>query len=250
MLKKLLPSLTFLAASAVALSAHAAEITFLCAASMQSSVEEMLPQFQRESGHQVRAAYANVGRNTQQVRNGDVTDLAIVSPQQWNELQKEGKITGSVPMVIAKVGIGGVVPKGRPKPDISTVDSFKKTLLSVRTIALSPTTGAPVAAYMVRLFESLGVSDALRPKLVMTAPALETVGKGEADIGFAQVSEILADPLVELVAALPTEIQNYTVLTAATPKNARAPEAAKTLIEFLMSRRMTEALESKGLSRD
>ena len=84
----------------------------------------------------------------------------------------------------------------------------------------------------------------------MTAPALETVGKGEADIGFAQVSEILADPLVELVAALPTEIQNYTVLTAATPKNARAPEAAKTLIEFLMSRRMTEALESKGLSRD
>jgi molybdate transport system substrate-binding protein len=214
-------------------------------------MEEMLPQFQRESGHQVRVTYMNVARNTQHVRTGEVADLAIVSPEQWSELQKEGKITGSAPRVIAKVGIGGVVTKGRPKPDIGTVDSFKKTVLSVRTIALSPaTTGAPVAAYMVRLFERLGLTDAVKPKLVTTANSTVTIGKGGADIGFAQVSEILADPLIELVAALPAEIQNYTVLTAATPKNAREPEAAKTLIEFLMSGKMTELLAAKGLSRD
>src|SRR6266550_650918 len=85
-------------------SMQAAEITFLCAGALETTVEELIPEFQKASGHNVKATFAAIGVITRRLRNGDVADLAIISPQQWEGLRKEGKLNATVRVVIAKVG--------------------------------------------------------------------------------------------------------------------------------------------------
>src|SRR5205823_7265123 len=93
-------------------SARAAEITFLCAGALETTVEELIPEFQKVSGHSVKATFAAIGVITRRLRYGDAADLAIVSPQQWDDLRKEGKLNATVRVVIAKVGVGVFVKKG------------------------------------------------------------------------------------------------------------------------------------------
>jgi molybdate transport system substrate-binding protein len=137
---------------------RAAEITFLCPLALESSMKELIPEFQRTSGHNVKAMFAAIGVGADRVRNGDAADLAIVSPQRWEDLQKEGKLDSTVRVVIAKVGVGIFVKKGAAKPDISSVETFKRTLLNASSIALGDPATGPVGAYAVRLFDRLGIS--------------------------------------------------------------------------------------------
>ncbi len=184
---------------------------------------------------------------------GDVADLAIISPQQWEGLRKEGKLNATVRVVIAKVGVGVFVKKGAAKPDISSVEAFKRTLLNAKSIGLAdPAAGGPVGIYATRLFERLGISAAVTPKLKLVGGGLapvEPVAKGDAEIGLTTISEILPVPGVELVGPLPSEIQTFIVYTAAIPENAKEPTVAKALIDFLTSPRATSVLKSKGLEQ-
>jgi len=235
------------------ISARAADITFLCAGALETTVEELLPEFQKATRHNVKATFAAIGVITQRLRKGDAADLATVSPQQWDELQNEAKIDPAVRVVIAKVGVGVFVKKGAPKPDISSVDGFRSALVNARSVALAdPAGGGPVGAYSVRLFERLGITAELSPKLKLVGgglPPIEPVVKGEAEIGLTTISEILQFPGVELVGPLPGAIQNFIVFTATIPANAREPAAAKALIDFLSSAKAISILKSKGLEQ-
>jgi molybdate transport system substrate-binding protein len=233
-------------------TARAVEITFFCAGALQTTAEELLPEFQKGTGHSVKAVFTSIGFITQRVRNGEVADLAVVSPRQWEDLKNEGKLDPNVRVVLAKVGAGVFVKKGAAKPDISSVEAFKRALLNAKSIALvDPAAGGPVALYAPGLFERLGISADVKPKLKLVggggAP-VEPVIRGDAEIGLTTISEIVQfQPAIELVGPLPPEIQAFFAYTAAIPKNAKEPTAAKALLDLFTSPRAISIMKSKGL---
>jgi molybdate transport system substrate-binding protein len=240
-------------------SAHAAEITLLCAAALESWMHDVIPEFERTSGYEVKPTFGIINVITERVRKGDAADLAIVSPQQWEDLSKERKLDPSVRTVIAKVGYGVFMKKGAAKPDIGSVEAFKRAFLNAGSIAFFPGARGPTGAYQVRVFEQLGISADIKPKIkyssvaksnqVVSAPLFELVANGDADIGVAMISEILQAPGVELVGPVPTEVQDFVMFTTAIPTNAQRPAAAKALIDFLTSPKASSILKSKGLEQ-
>src|SRR5947209_9434070 len=129
-------------------------------------MHEVIPKFERTSGHRVKTTFQIINAITERIRTGDTADLGIVSPQQWDDLQKAGRLDPNVRVVIAKVGFGIFVKKGAVRPDISSVEAFKRTFLNARSIALfNPVGGGPTAIYQARLFEQLGISDEIKAKI-------------------------------------------------------------------------------------
>ena len=236
---------------ATASAAPAAEITFLCAGALESTMKELIPEFQKPSGHNINVTFAAIHIITERIRKGDIADLAIVSPQQWEDLQKGGKLNSAVRVVIAKVGYGVFVKKEAAKPDIGSVDAFKRVFLNAKSVALFDLTlGGPTPTYTARLLDQLGISASVKPKSKFAkgpTALFELVAKGEAEIGLAQISEILAAPGIDLVGPMPADIQGFTIFTTAMPANAKEPAAAKALIEFLTSAKAVTLLKSKGL---
>src|SRR5688572_28435355 len=204
-------SVLFAAAPEIALSA---EIRILYPTALAPVFRELLPQFERSSGHKVIAQFGPAGAIADRVRKGEAADVAIVTRSQSAALQTEGKIAVGSGVGLAKVGIGLYVAKGGPKPDIASVDSFKRALLAANTIALiDPSTGGASGIYLMALFERLGLASEIRPKLRLFpsgSAIFFAVAKNEVEIGFGQVSEILSHPTVDLIGPLPGEIQNYT----------------------------------------
>jgi molybdate transport system substrate-binding protein len=236
--------------------ARAAEITFLCASALRSSVETVVGEFEQTSGHKVRSTFQIINAIADHVRKGGAADLAIVSAQQWERLDEERKLDPAVRVVIAKLGYGVFVKQGAAKPDISSVAALERTLLNARSITF-PSRPGPIAAYQTRLFEQLGVTAELKARLkypdtsaqsqtVRGPLVLPLVANGEAELGVAAISEILEAPGVELVGPVPPEVQSFITLTAAIPRNASEPAAARDLISFLISPKATAIMRSKG----
>jgi molybdate transport system substrate-binding protein len=230
-------------------SAHAVNITFLCAEALQSSMIELLPDFQSASGHTVSIAYANIGTNSERVRKGEPADAVVLSPQQWDDLKTAGKILPNVRSVIGRIGIGVFVRKGERHPDISSVEALKRTLSEVRTIAVrDPKQGSPVGARVLALFVRLGLHDQLMPKVILTTDRpYEAVISGKAELGFSTMPEIAAAPNVDLVGSLPSEVQNFTTFIAAIPTNAKEVDAARQFVTFLFSPSAISVFRSKGI---
>jgi len=232
--------------------ACAEDISFLCAAALRPAMQELIPEFQKTSSHNIKVEYANIGVITERVRRGDEADLAIVSPQQWESLQKTGRISAGPRFVIAQVGIGALVRKGASRPNIRSVDDFKRAMLDAQSIVIgNADQGSPEGIYLIALFDRLGISDKIKSKLQLS-PAIpgrvaETVIKGDAEIGFIQMSEIITSPDMDLVGPLPAEIQHVTIFTAAIPLSAKQGPAAKDLVNFLRSPRAVSVFTSNGL---
>src|SRR5215207_817469 len=173
---------------------------------------------------------------TERVRHGEPADVVIVSRQQIEGLEKEGKVVSGTRADIAKVGVGVFVRKGAPKPDISSVDAFKRTMLAARSIGWNdPAAGAPVSIYLIGVMERLGIADVMKPKTVafkVRSERFEAVARGDIEIGFNQISEIIAAPGVDLVGPLPAPIQNYTLFAGGIVASSRQQEPAKELLRF------------------
>ena len=235
-------------------SATAAEIVFLCAPALQPAIQSLVPEFEKTSGHKVNIVYGSIGVNASRVRNGESADLAIVSPQQWQALQDERKLGSGEPRTVGKVGTGIFVKAGAARPNIGSVDALKRTLLQARSIAVGDLK-TPVGAYMLPLFDKLGLRADIQPKLLLMppgnpSPTMQAVIKGDAEIGFSQMSEILASTDVDAVGPLPVEIQNFTIFTAAIPAQAKQSAAATDLIGFLRSPGAVAVFRSKGIDTD
>src|SRR5215475_14403297 len=118
--------------------ARAAEITFLCAAAIESWMHDVIPKFEKASGHTVKSTFLVINDIAEHVRKGEVSDLVAVSPPLWEALRREGKLDSSTRIAIARVGYGVFIKKGAARPDISSVDAFKRALLNARSIAFFP----------------------------------------------------------------------------------------------------------------
>jgi len=229
--------------------ARAAEIRLLCAVALHPAIDALIPDFEKSSGHKVTVAYGTAGAVADRVQKGEAADIVISSVPLIDQLQAQGKVVAGSRVNIAKVGVGAFVRKGAAKPDISSVDAFKRSMLAARSIAYpDPAGGGASGIYVASLLERLGIAGDMKPKTKLST--LETlyasVASGEVEIGFNQVSEILAQPTVELAGPLPSAIQNYTQFAPGIVTGSSQTDAARALVTFLSSSPAQTVLKAKG----
>jgi len=197
-----------------------------------------------------RVANDTVGALTKRIAGGEAFDVAVLTPKAVDDLAKEGKFVAGSRANLARVGVGVVVKDGTPKPDISSVASFKQALLAAKSVAyIDPAAGGSSGIYVAGLLDKLGIAGEVKPKakLIPGGAVAEHVAKGEAELGIHQISEILPVKGVTLVGPLPAEIQNYTVYAAGVGAHAKESDAAKALLKALTSPAAAEVLKSKGM---
>lgn len=230
--------------------AVAAEIKLLSAVALKPIMDTLVPEFEKSSGHKVTIGYGTVGALTERVQKGEPADVAIVAGAQIDNLQTQGKVVEGSRTNIAKVGVGAVVRKGSTKPDISSVDAFKRTMLSAKSILYpDPAGGGPPGIWMSGLLDRLGIGAEMKPKTKLANPGpnfYDSVASGEVEIGFNQISENLAASNVDAIGPLPPTIQNFTQFAAGIGASSAQVDAAKMLIDFLTSPASAALLKAKG----
>jgi molybdate transport system substrate-binding protein len=231
-------------------TAGAAEIICLSPGATESPLSELVSQFEQSSGHKVTVAYGPAGALADRVKTGEAVDVAILAEPASDALRKLGKLVAGSETVVAKVGVGVFVRKGDPKPDISSVDAFLRSVMAAKSISYSdPSLGGSAANYVANLMASLDITGAIKPKTKLVPPAKplnDLIANGGADFGLNQIAEILADPRLELVGPLPAEIQNYTRYVASLVATSRQQDVGKALITFLAAPAASVVWTSKG----
>jgi molybdate transport system substrate-binding protein len=241
-----------LLATAIAVAAcrdgRAADIKVLCSNGFQAVMVEVGPQYEKATGHKLVVSYGLAAVLGAQIEGGETFDLAILAPPQIDGLIKQRKIAADSRTVLAKSGMGVMVRAGAPKPDVSTVEAFKRTLLGAKSIAFPPQGQSGI--YLVGLIERLGLTEALKDKLkrIANGPLTgETVAKGEAEIGITPIGELLAVKGVSLVGPLPAEVQNYIVQTAGVSAAPAQGAAARDFLKFLAAPENVPVIVEKGM---
>ena len=227
--------------------AHAAEVRLLASGALKEAYLELLPDFEKVSGHKVTVAWSSTTDIQKRIMAGEVADLIILGNAGTEELLKQGKLVGNTRAIFAKSGIYVAVRSGSAVPDIGSAKALTNSVLTARSVAYSE--GAS-GTYLVAMFQRLGIYDQVRPKAVI-AKANEPVGeklvRGEADIGFHQLSELIPVKGIQIVGPLPPELQHITVFSGAIHSEAKEPAAGKALIEFLTAPAVAQSFKNHGL---
>ena len=231
--------------------ASAADIKVIGGSAVIPAMEILVPEFERALGHRVIVDFDGaIGAMAKRIQGGEAADVVIVSRQQVEALQQAGKAIPGSAADLAQLGVGVFVRKGAPKPDIGSVETFKRALLAAKSIGYNdPAAGAPVGIYLIGAFERLGIAADMTPKTVVFKQRSErfaAVARGDVEIGFNQISEILAVPEVDFLGPLPSEIQNYTHFAAAVVSTSAHPDAARQFIAFISSPRAKSVMKAKG----
>lgn len=239
----------FLLAATVPSRARAAEIELLGPVSLRVVLPGLLQQFEKSSGHKVTVGYATLGAITKRFIEGEAVDVAMVSPEQNDDLQKRGKLLAGSRAEIARVGFAVFVKKGASSPDLASMDALKRTLLAAKSIVLGdPAAGGGAGVYTAALIERLGLAADLKARIRLVKSGTEiaeAVAMGEAEIGIGIASD--AAIVLGLDAfPLPTGAQSYSMYVAGISSGSKEVEAAKLLIVFLTSPPSRQALNASG----
>lgn len=227
----------------------AAEIKTLCPAAMRTVMTELIPQFEKRSGDKVSIEYGTVGAIIARLKAGDGIDVAIVRNRQLPDLTKQGLILADGQAVVAKVGLGVFVRKGEPKPAIGSIEDLKKTLLASKSIVYGdPKLGDSSGIATAAILERVGIAAEMKAKTKLVAAGAkgEAVAKGDADIGFDQMSNIVINPKIESLGPLPSTLRNYTNYAGGLVTAGKERDGAKALIAFLTSPQAQTFMKSKG----
>ena len=227
--------------------ASAAEIKVLASGATKDAYVELVPEFEKSSGHRVVTTWTGSANIRKQIAAGEVYDLVIVGGPEIDAFIQEGKVVPGSRVDLMKSGVGVGVRAGAPKPDISSSEALKKTVLSAKSIGYS--TG-PSGDYVVSLFERVGIADEVKPKLKQV-PSGARIGtfimSGEAEIGFQQISELIHAPGVDYLGPLPPDVQKITVYSSGIHSGAKQPEAAKELVKFLTAPPAASVIKKHGM---
>jgi molybdate transport system substrate-binding protein len=235
----------------VAGAAYADDITVMTTGGFTAAFLELVPQFERATGHRIVTATTSMGAGDDSIpsrlRRGEQADVLIMAETALDALIKDGTVLARNRVDLARSGIGMAVRAGTPRPDISSVDALKRTLLQARSIVYSP---GPSGVYLsAELFQRLGIADQVsgKSRRIERERVGAVVARGEAEIGFQQISELLPVPGVEYVGPLPPEVQRFTVFSAGVAARASNPTAALMLIRFLASPAAARAISTSGM---
>lgn len=237
----------FIALLAQGVAATAAEVKVMAGAGMRGAFGEIVPQFERATGHKVAIQYAGGATFKRQIEGGEAFDLVIIDSDAVDELIKQGKIAGDTRADIVRAGIGVAVREGAPRPDISTVDAFKTTLLNVSSVTYAPE--GSTGRHLPGIFERLGIAEEMKAKTRPNALARvpQAVAAGEAELAISGIPTLLSVKGVQVVGLLPEGLQSWFVNTAGVSATALQPDAAKALIKHLATPEAAAVIKAKGM---
>lgn len=220
------------------------KIRVMASAAFKEAYLELLPEFERATGHTVLNAWVPSVQMMNRLKGGETTDLVILSAASLDELIMAGVV--SERFDLAKSGIGVAVRAGAPKPDVGSGEALKRAVLAAKSIVYS--TG-PSGIYLAGLFQCMGIADEIksRVKQVQGEPAGAVVARGEAEIGFQQISELLPVAGIDLVGPLPPDVQEITVFSAGLHARAKEPDAARALVRHLKAPPAHPVIRKKGM---
>jgi molybdate transport system substrate-binding protein len=252
-----LATLTSAAALLIAGAALAADVHVMISAGFFEAYSALAPDFERASGHRlVTTRGPSLGDSPEaiptRIKRGEPVDAVIMVGASIDELGRQGLVSVSSKVNLARSEIGMVVRAGAAKPDIGSVEAFRRTLLDAKSIAYSDSGSGIYLS--TTLFAKLGVAEQVAGKSRKIRgppsgePVAAVVARGEAEIGFQQVSELIHVPGVSFVGTIPAELQQETFFSGAIATAARQPEAAGALIGFLASREAASAISKAGLA--
>ena len=221
-----------------------ATIKVMASAAFREAYLELVPPFERASGHRVTTLWVPSVQMMTRLKGGETVDLVILTAASLDELVTAGIIANRVDL--ARSGIGIAVRAGAAKPDISAGEAVKRAVLAAKSVVYS--TG-PSGIYLAGLFERMGIAGPVKAKLkqVQGEPAGGVVARGEAEIGFQQMSELLPVPGIDIVGPLPPDIQQITAFSAGLHVAAKEADAAKALVRFLTAPAAAPVIRKKGM---
>lgn len=221
-----------------------ATIRLFVSNSMRGVMDELLPQFERATGNKVSTSWVGSVQMMSRLKGGEAVDLVILSAAALDEMITAGIIADR--QDIAKSGVAAAVRAGAPKPDISSGEALKRAVLAAKSVAYS--TG-PSGIYLIELFQRMGIADQIRSKVkqVQGEPAGAAVARGEAELGFQQMSELLPVPGIDIVGPLSADVQKITVFSAGVHRKAQAADAARALVKFFKAPAAAPVIRAKGM---
>src|ERR1700741_1272789 len=232
-----------------AAASRAAEIKVLTSVALTSAFNELAPNFEQATGNKLNIGYSLIADIRKRMLEGEAADVIILSRPVMDELDKQQKFASGSMTNVAGTPVALAIRAGSPKPDISTVEALKRTLLDAKSIVYAdPAKGGASGVYFAHVLDRLGIADQLKSKTILVPgpQAAEVVAKGEAEIGVAQSSEIVPVAGAEGLGPLPGELASTTLWTAAIGATTKAPEGAKSLIQFLTGPGARPVFSAKG----
>jgi molybdate transport system substrate-binding protein len=231
-------------------AAYAAEIKVWSGGAFREAMSEIGPRFEQTTGHKLMIEFAASPVFVKRIDAGQTFDVAILLPATIDDWIKQGKLVAGSRVNVARAALGVAVRAGALKPDVSSVDAFKRTMLNASAVSYFP--DGAIGKHFTSVLDRLGIAADMKAKLRPVAaggasPA--TVARGEAQVAIAFIPAILSTPGVELAGPFPSELAFYVDLSAGVSASAKEPEAARAFIEFLGSAEGTAILKVKGLER-
>ena len=250
-MKKLI-NLSAIALFAFSALAHAEQLNVMTSGGFTAAYKILGPKFAAATGNTLDTQLGpSMGKAPEAIPNrlarGEHADVVIMVGYALDDLIKRGKVDPASRVELADSRIGLVVREGAPKPDISSVESLKKTLLDAKSVAYSDSASG---VYIEKeLFNKLGVEDQLKPKakMVPKVPVGSVVATGDYQLGFQQVSELLPVPGVTFVGKIPESVQSVTRFAAGIPVGAQHPKEAKALLDYLAAPAAQADVQATGL---
>src|SRR6202790_406088 len=233
------------------MAAPLAELSIYSTIGVRSAAEELFLRFEKASGHKLAVTWGTAPMLVKRIEGGETADVLILSRAGIDTLRKQGKIVPGSDVTLASSGVGIAVKAGAPKPDISTPEALKQTLLKARSIAYSePAAGGASGVYFAKLLERMGIADAMKPKTKYPPPggfSAELLLTGEAELAVQQKPELLHVAGAEIVGMLPGDLNVVTEFAAGIMPSSENAEAGNALIKMLQSREASAVFRSKGL---
>lgn len=232
--------------------AAAAEVKAFIAEAFRGAMDVIATDYEKASGNKLTVVYGTAGALRDRIRAGEPVDVALLPRSSFDPLLADRKLVGGTEAPISQALIALAVRAGSPKPDISTPDALRSSLLAARAIGHSdPAFGGAIGQHAVKVIEQLGITQEMRPKTKMTRGGEfhELLATGEVDLVFGQPMTVMRDARLELVGPLPAQLQdvhNFLYLAAVT-SNAADPAAARSLVQYLASPAAARVIKAKGM---
>jgi molybdate transport system substrate-binding protein len=231
----------------LAAAVNAADINVVSTQATEEAYKELVAQFEKATGHKVTTFFSGTLNVQKKLAAGEPYDLILMAGPAIDEQIKLGKAVAGSRVDLAKSGTGLAVRKGAAKPDISSADALKKTLLTAKSIGYS--TG-PSGLYMLSVFEKLGIAEQVKGKLRQTPSGVfvgTLIASGDAEIGFQQISELVHFAGIDYVGPLPGELQRMTMFSTGIHSGAKQADAARALVKFLTAPAAAPVIRKHGL---
>ena len=250
-MKYLLSSVLVVLVVCSSYSAGAAEVTLIAPGGIRAAVEQMIPGFEKATGHKVKATFGSGLGTKARVAKGDPFDVPIVQPP-YPEVTASGNVIVTSETPLAHVAVGVAVRPGTPHPDISSPEAVKKMLLSAKSVSYpDPAGGAAAGVSFNETIKKLGITEEMKSKIKLAqggAGAMKLLAEGQVDIGVTFVSEIITEPGVEVVGSLPAAISTPTILVGFIGAHSKEPKAAKELLDYLSSPAAAKVYKERGMA--